>query len=226
MHRYGDPGVSARFNFTGDPTQGDASIAVSELRGSDTATYQCKVKKAPGVDMRKVTLVVLGEGHFLSKLVLPVSFLTSRESGGGHGFFGGHAPHCVSVMQSDANRCSFQQFPCPHPSAGWRDQRRRAVRCPSAANPVRAPSPSATHGAERAAAPCRRPPPRVTPTNASSSPSAANSRLTSALLLCRQGERRAADQQPLGCQRGNLRMRGQEPRGQRALRVRAARVQP
>lgn len=78
MHRYGDPGVSARFNFTGDPTQGDASIAVSELRGSDTATYQCKVKKAPGVDMRKVTLVVLGEGHFLSKLVLPVSFLTSR----------------------------------------------------------------------------------------------------------------------------------------------------
>lgn len=64
-HRYGDPGVSARFAFTGDPTQGDASIAVSDLRAADTATYQCKVKKAPGVDMRKVTLVVLGEGHFL-----------------------------------------------------------------------------------------------------------------------------------------------------------------
>lgn len=65
MHRYGDPGVSARFTFTGNPTQGDASIAVSDLRGSDTATYQCKVKKAPGVDMRKVTLVVLGEEDFL-----------------------------------------------------------------------------------------------------------------------------------------------------------------
>lgn len=59
--RYGDAGVSARFSFTGDPALGDASIAVSDLRGSDTATYQCKVKKAPGVDMRKVTLVVLGE---------------------------------------------------------------------------------------------------------------------------------------------------------------------
>lgn len=102
MHRYGDPEVSARFSFTGDPTRGDASIAVTALRGSDTATYQCKVKKAPGVDMRKVTLVVLGEGHFLSKLVLPVSFLTSSESGGGHALFGGHPPHCVSVMQSDA----------------------------------------------------------------------------------------------------------------------------
>lgn len=66
MHRYGDPGVSERFSFTGNPTQGDASIAVANLRGSDTATYQCKVKKAPGVDMRKVTLVVLGEAHFRS----------------------------------------------------------------------------------------------------------------------------------------------------------------
>lgn len=64
-HRYGDPGVSARFSFTGSPSQGDASIAVSGLRASDTATYHCKVKKAPGVDMRKVTLVVLGEGRFL-----------------------------------------------------------------------------------------------------------------------------------------------------------------
>lgn len=65
MHRYGNPKVSARFSFTGNPTQGDASIAVTDLKGSDTATYQCKVKKAPGVDMRKVTLVVLGEGLFL-----------------------------------------------------------------------------------------------------------------------------------------------------------------
>lgn len=61
MHQYGDPGISSRFRFTGSPTQGDASIAISDVRVSDTATYQCKVKKAPGVDMRKVTLVVMGE---------------------------------------------------------------------------------------------------------------------------------------------------------------------
>lgn len=63
VHRYGDPRVSARFRFAGNPTQGDASIVVSALRRSDTGTYQCKIKKAPGVDTRKVTLVVLGEGH-------------------------------------------------------------------------------------------------------------------------------------------------------------------
>ncbi|XP_071783958.2 V-set and immunoglobulin domain-containing protein 8b isoform X1 [Centroberyx gerrardi] len=56
---YGDPGLSKRLSFTGDPKLGDASIAISDVRVSDTATYQCKVKKAPGVDMRKVTLVVM-----------------------------------------------------------------------------------------------------------------------------------------------------------------------
>lgn len=60
-HRYGDPSVSSRLRFTGQPNLGDASIAISDVRVSDTATYQCKVKKAPGVDVRKVTLVVLGE---------------------------------------------------------------------------------------------------------------------------------------------------------------------
>eukprot|EP00066_Takifugu_rubripes_P008773 XP_003975222.2 PREDICTED: coxsackievirus and adenovirus receptor homolog isoform X1 [Takifugu rubripes] len=102
MHQYGDPGVSARFTFTGNPTQGDASISVSDLRGSDTATYQCKVKKAPGVDMRKVTLVVLvppstpkcwvegpeekGGPVSLrcksSEGTIPISYTWSRESGG------------------------------------------------------------------------------------------------------------------------------------------------
>lgn len=70
-HRYGDPSVSSRLRFTGNPTQGDASISISGARVSDTATYQCKVKKAPGVDMRKVTLVVMGEEHVLF-FVLPV----------------------------------------------------------------------------------------------------------------------------------------------------------
>ncbi|XP_029916330.1 V-set and immunoglobulin domain-containing protein 8b [Myripristis murdjan] len=54
-----DPSLSKRLSFTGDPKQGDASIAISDVKISDTATYQCKVKKTPGVDMRKVTLVVM-----------------------------------------------------------------------------------------------------------------------------------------------------------------------
>ncbi|XP_034548882.1 V-set and immunoglobulin domain-containing protein 8b [Notolabrus celidotus] len=59
MHRYGDPRISERWNFIGNPKQGDASISISDLKPSDTATYQCKVKKAPGVDVRKVTVVVM-----------------------------------------------------------------------------------------------------------------------------------------------------------------------
>ncbi|XP_058491047.1 V-set and immunoglobulin domain-containing protein 8b [Solea solea] len=58
-HQYGDASVSRRIKFTGDPKQGDASISLSDLKITDTATYQCKVKKSPGVDMRKVTLVVM-----------------------------------------------------------------------------------------------------------------------------------------------------------------------
>ncbi|KAM9394136.1 V-set and immunoglobulin domain-containing protein 8b [Pholidichthys leucotaenia] len=59
IHRYGDPSVSKRIQFIGSPQQGDASITFSDLKPYDTATYQCKVKKTPGVDMRKVTLVVM-----------------------------------------------------------------------------------------------------------------------------------------------------------------------
>lgn len=58
-HQYGDPSVSSRLKFTGNPKQGDASISIAGVKVSDTATYQCKVKKAPGVDVRKVTLVVM-----------------------------------------------------------------------------------------------------------------------------------------------------------------------
>ena len=62
-HYYDDPGVSKRLKFVGDPKLGDASISLSDLRPSDTDTFQCKVKMAPGVDMRKVTLVVMGKGR-------------------------------------------------------------------------------------------------------------------------------------------------------------------
>ncbi|XP_075996437.1 V-set and immunoglobulin domain-containing protein 8b [Genypterus blacodes] len=56
---YGDAGLSNRLNFITNPNLGDASISISDIRLLDTATYQCKVKKMPGVDMRKVTLVVM-----------------------------------------------------------------------------------------------------------------------------------------------------------------------
>ncbi|KAM7369260.1 hypothetical protein PAMP_013542 [Pampus punctatissimus] len=41
-----------------DPSLGDASLTITLLSAAHSATYQCKVKKSPGVDMRKVTLVV------------------------------------------------------------------------------------------------------------------------------------------------------------------------
>ncbi|XP_029367052.1 V-set and immunoglobulin domain-containing protein 8b isoform X2 [Echeneis naucrates] len=58
-HHYGNTDLSKRLRFITDPTQGDASITISDVRLSDTNTYQCKVKRAPGVDMRKVTLMVM-----------------------------------------------------------------------------------------------------------------------------------------------------------------------
>ncbi|XP_061586393.1 V-set and immunoglobulin domain-containing protein 8b isoform X2 [Cololabis saira] len=54
-----DASLSEKVKFLADPTRGDASISLSHVTLSDTATYQCKVKKTPGVDMRKVTLSVM-----------------------------------------------------------------------------------------------------------------------------------------------------------------------
>ncbi|XP_041816427.1 V-set and immunoglobulin domain-containing protein 8a [Chelmon rostratus] len=42
-----------------DPSMGDASLFISLLSPAQSATYQCKVKKSPGVDTRKVSLVVM-----------------------------------------------------------------------------------------------------------------------------------------------------------------------
>ncbi len=44
-----------------DPATGDASLSIPLLSPAHSATYQCKVKKSPGVDMRKVSLVVMGK---------------------------------------------------------------------------------------------------------------------------------------------------------------------
>ncbi|XP_068107812.1 V-set and immunoglobulin domain-containing protein 8 [Hyperolius riggenbachi] len=55
----GPPSLMRRMSFSSaDPSKGDASISVNYLEVGDSATYQCKVKKNPGVASRKVTLVV------------------------------------------------------------------------------------------------------------------------------------------------------------------------
>lgn len=53
--------MKGRVNFnSADPKNGDASINVTGLKSSDSGTYQCKVKKAPGIRSRKMLLIVMG----------------------------------------------------------------------------------------------------------------------------------------------------------------------
>uniref|UniRef100_A0A8C4LR44 CXADR Ig-like cell adhesion molecule n=1 Tax=Equus asinus TaxID=9793 RepID=A0A8C4LR44_EQUAS len=52
--------LKGRVHFTSsDLKAGDASINVTNLQLSDIGTYQCKVKKAPGVANKKIQLTVL-----------------------------------------------------------------------------------------------------------------------------------------------------------------------
>ncbi|XP_044000456.1 coxsackievirus and adenovirus receptor homolog [Gambusia affinis] len=56
---HGGPRVTEGFSFAaGDPSKGDASLSIAQLSRDHSSTYQCKVKKSPGVDTRKVSLVV------------------------------------------------------------------------------------------------------------------------------------------------------------------------
>ncbi|XP_028839365.1 coxsackievirus and adenovirus receptor homolog [Denticeps clupeoides] len=48
----------AHFNSP-DPKNGDASMVLLSLKASDTATYQCKVKKVPGIKSKKTLLSVI-----------------------------------------------------------------------------------------------------------------------------------------------------------------------
>uniref|UniRef100_A0A8C8W7T5 Coxsackie virus and adenovirus receptor n=1 Tax=Peromyscus maniculatus bairdii TaxID=230844 RepID=A0A8C8W7T5_PERMB len=60
------PDLKGRVHFTNSDVQsGDASINVTNLQLSDIGTYQCKVKKAPGVANKKILLTVLGKVPFL-----------------------------------------------------------------------------------------------------------------------------------------------------------------
>ncbi|NWI86954.1 CXAR protein, partial [Pitta sordida] len=52
--------VTGRMQFTSlDPKSGDGSLDILNLKAADTGTYQCKVKKAPGVQSKKIQLTVL-----------------------------------------------------------------------------------------------------------------------------------------------------------------------
>ncbi|CAL9683593.1 unnamed protein product [Knipowitschia caucasica] len=42
-----------------DPSSGDASLSIAAVSPAHSATYQCKVKKSPGVDAHKLSLLVL-----------------------------------------------------------------------------------------------------------------------------------------------------------------------
>ncbi|XP_054610281.1 coxsackievirus and adenovirus receptor homolog [Dunckerocampus dactyliophorus] len=52
--------MKGRVHFnSADPKNGDASINLTGLKSSDSGTYQCKVKKAPGIRSRKMLLIVM-----------------------------------------------------------------------------------------------------------------------------------------------------------------------
>ncbi|XP_077597099.1 coxsackievirus and adenovirus receptor homolog [Stigmatopora nigra] len=54
------PPMKGRVHFNlADPKNGDASINLTGLKSSDSGTYQCKVKKAPGIRSRKMLLIVM-----------------------------------------------------------------------------------------------------------------------------------------------------------------------
>lgn len=59
--------MRGRVHFnSADPKTGDASINLTGLKSSDSGTYQCKVKKAPGIRSKKMLLRVMGEWHKLA----------------------------------------------------------------------------------------------------------------------------------------------------------------
>lgn len=66
-----NPLMKGRVHFnSADPKNGDASISLTGLKSTDSGTYQCKVKKAPGIDNRKMILRVLGESSCTEHIML------------------------------------------------------------------------------------------------------------------------------------------------------------
>ena len=183
-HYYGDPSRSKRISFSGDPKVGDASVAISNVLTSDTATYQCKVKKAPGVDTRKVTLVVMGEEKYLSSgstcscsqsfssscshlLGMFMSLLVSLplSQSWDHTFFSGAITRLICPPpQTHLNErfcamCLYcflpLQFPPQCQSVGLMVARRKGGLSPSAVNRIEDQLLSVIRGRERAGVQCQ-----------------------------------------------------------------------
>lgn len=55
---------------------GDASLTIPLLSFAHSGTYQCKVKKSPGVDTLKMSLAVMGRSRILA-VRLPGSAILS-----------------------------------------------------------------------------------------------------------------------------------------------------
>ncbi|NP_694480.1 coxsackievirus and adenovirus receptor homolog precursor [Danio rerio] len=59
FEHYYDP-LKGRVHFNSpDPKNGDASMNIMGLKATDTGTYQCKIKKVPGIASRKYLLTVM-----------------------------------------------------------------------------------------------------------------------------------------------------------------------
>ncbi|KAF2984267.1 hypothetical protein EK904_006716 [Melospiza melodia maxima] len=89
-------GLTGRMQFTNlDPRSGDGSLDILNLKASDTGTYQCKVKKAPGVQSKKIQLTVLDKntGELLLKNA-------SREYSGTYS--------CVATNRVGTDECSVE----------------------------------------------------------------------------------------------------------------------
>ncbi|XP_016101319.1 coxsackievirus and adenovirus receptor homolog [Sinocyclocheilus grahami] len=68
-YTHGDRDLMKGVDFTAtDPSQGDASLSIASLTATHDGTYQCKVKKAPGVDSRKISLIVMGNVTYIYRI--------------------------------------------------------------------------------------------------------------------------------------------------------------
>lgn len=153
---YGDPSLSSRLRFAGDPALGDASVVITSLRGADTATYQCKVKKGPGVDMRKITLVVMvppsepkcwvegteekGSSVFLrckaSEGSTPLSYVWIRESGGAIPATATQDPQTGLLMMKNHSDSNEGNYLCEVKNAVGKRQCRYTLRAYNPTNKV------------------------------------------------------------------------------------------
>lgn len=63
--------LKGRVHFTtNDVASGNASIKIRTVRPSDSGTYQCRVKKAPGVAKTTIQLTVVGKSLLLLEQLL------------------------------------------------------------------------------------------------------------------------------------------------------------